>query len=413
MFDKAMLPKYICRPSYLERLRPYVDTPLIKVLTGQRRVGKSYILFQLIAELLDRVPAESIIYINKELHEFSALRTGEDLYGYIKSQLPDRGPAYVCIDEIQDIAGFEHALRSLLASRSCDMYCTGSNANLLSGELATYLAGRHMEIPIHSLSYAEFLEFHRLRDTPDAIQSYLRYGGMPYLSELVLEDSVVFEYLRNVYESILFRDVVAREKIRNVGFLESLTEYLADNVGSRMSANNISKYLKSQRVSIPVQTVITYLDALRKSFFVHRVQRSEIHGLRLFEMGEKYYFEDLGLRNVLRRQSRNADAGKLVENAVYLHLIQSGFDVHIGQDDGREIDFVCERAGRRIYVQASYVIGDAATAQREFGNLLRIRDNHPKYVVTMDQFIADPAPEGILHLRLNDFLLTTPEQFIP
>ncbi|MBV5327479.1 MAG: ATP-binding protein [Chlorobium sp.] len=194
--------------------------------------------------------------------------------------------------------------------------------------------------------------------------------------------------------------------------MESLAEYLADNVGSLMSANNISKYLKSQKVAMPVQTVITYLDALKKSFFVHRAVRSEIHGLKLFEIGEKYYFEDLGLRNVLRRQSGSADAGKLVENAVYLHLIQSGFDVHIGQDDGREIDFVCQSGGRRIYVQAAYVIGDAATAEREFGNLRRIRDNHPKYVVTMDQFIPDSAPEGIRHLRLNDFLLCTAEQLL-
>jgi len=265
-----------------------------------------------------------------------------------------RGPAYVFIDEIQDIDGFENALRSLLASRTCDMYCTGSNAHRLSGELATYLTGRHVKITFHSLSYTEFLPFHDLSDSPQALGSYLRYGGMPYLSATGLEEAVAFEYLKNVYESILFRDVVAREKIRNVGFLASLTAYLADNIGSLVSANNISKYLKSQKIAIPVQTFITYLEALRKSFFVHKAMRADIHGLKIFEVGEKYYFEDLGLRNVLHKYIRSVDAGKMLENAVYLHLIQCGFDVYIGVRRYARNRF-CLRSSRKKNVCSSGV----------------------------------------------------------
>jgi hypothetical protein len=237
------------------------------------------------------------------------------------------------------------------------------------------------------------------------MQKYLRFGGLPYLAAIGLSELTAFEYLENVQSSILLKDVVAREKIRNVAFLKTLLEYLADNVGNLFSANNISKYLKSQRIAMPVQTILNYLSALQNAFIVTGVSRTEVNGLKMFEIGEKYYFEDLGLRNATRGQSTPLEMGKLVENAVYLHLVQQGFSVHIGWLEGLEIDFVAEKAGTKIYVQASYLIVDETTATREFGNLLKIEDNFPKYVVSFDEVFENSGYKGIKHMRLNDFLL--------
>ncbi|HOX48866.1 MAG TPA: AAA family ATPase, partial [Spirochaetales bacterium] len=232
MIDKKAWPSFIPRPDYLERIKPFIGKGLIKVLTGQRRVGKSYILYQLMDEIATRNPEVGITYINKELHEFRDIRDGDDLHRFVSGRLKADTPNALFIDEIQEIKGFELALRSLLAEGRCDIYCTGSNADLLSGELATFLAGRHVEIRIHPLSFAEFLRFHNLQDSRESLALYLRLGGMPYLSAIGLDEAVAFEYLDNVHASILLRDVVAREKIRNVDFLETLLEYVADNVGN-------------------------------------------------------------------------------------------------------------------------------------------------------------------------------------
>jgi predicted AAA+ superfamily ATPase len=305
---------------------------------------------------------------------------------------------------VQEIEGFQFALRSLLAEHKCDITCTGSNANMLSGELATHLSGRYVAFDIHSLSFMEFLFFNQLENNQESLLKYLTLGGMPYLTSLGLNEHLSNEYLKNVYATILLKDVVARANIRNISFLESLVMYLSDNVGSLFSAANISKFLKSQRIKISPQLTINYLKALCNAFLVHKVSRSEIGGLKIFEIGEKYYFEDIGLRNAIRGFTQRSDLHKLMENAVYLYLIQSGFRVFVGKMDVSEIDFVAERDGRKLYVQVCLNLTDESTIKREFGNLLRIEDNYPKYVITYNDPIIGRDFKGIEHMNLNHFL---------
>jgi predicted AAA+ superfamily ATPase len=401
------VPKYIPRPLYIERIKPYIGSHIIKVITGQRRAGKSYIIYGLIDEIKKEKPKSHIIYINTELAEFWNLKNGVDLYEYIASRLQKKKNNYVFIDEIQEIEGFENALKSLFAEGCADLYITGSNSRLLSGELATYLSGRYIMFTIHSLSYMEFLTFHQQKKGHDSLNKYLRIGGMPYLASLGGDEKLSFEYLKNVYESILLRDVVFREKIRNVRFLENLSVYLADKTGSLFSASNISKYLKSQKIKIPVQTVITYLKALESSYLVHRVQRKEIGGLKIFEIGEKYYFEDLGLRNILARNDPISDRAKIMENAVYLSLMQQGYTLHVGKIDNGEVDFIAEKHNELIYVQVCWSMDNTDTWQRETGRLLEIKDNFPKYVVTMDKELAGQNYKGIRIELLENFLCKT------
>lgn len=397
--------KLIDRPTYTQRILPFVGKNIIKVLTGQRRVGKSYMLKQLCNHIEQTQPEANTIYINKEYEQFIALRTNEDLSAYVDERLVAGKANYLFVDEVQEISGFEHALRSLQAQELCDIFITGSNATMLSGELSTHLAGRYVEFQIHSLNYEEFLEFHTLQDTTDSLRKYLTFGGLPYLSNLVLDEDVAFEYLRNVYSTILLKDVVKREAIRNVEFLETLALYTADNVGNLFSANNISRYLKSQRVNISPLQVINYLRALQNAYIIHKVQRIDVNGLRKFEIGDKYYYEDLGLRNCHVGFNLGADISKLIENAVYLHLSQLGYDVFTGQQTGgKEIDFVARRKDAIVYVQATYLLADESTRQREFGNLQSIHDNYPKYVVSLDEWGSGSNVEGIRHLYLSDFL---------
>ncbi|MDR2096190.1 MAG: ATP-binding protein [Treponema sp.] len=405
---------YIPRNSYMERIRPYINSHIIKVLTGQRRAGKSYIIYQIIDEIQKTDRTANIVYINMEFAEFTHIKNDAALYEFVSSRFREGRINYVFIDEIQEIAGFEQAVRSLFAEEKWDIYCTGSNAYLLSGDLATYLAGRYVQIQIHPLAYAEFLVFHRLENTTAALRKYLRIGGMPYLASLLKSappdtadsrEALAFEYLKNLYESILLRDVVARENIRNVRFLENLAVYLADNTGSLFSASNISKYLKNQKINMPVQTVLNYLKALEKSFLVHKVQRADINGLKIFEIGEKYYFEDIGLRNVLTRNPLPLDIAKLVEQVVYLFLVQRGYTVYVGKNNDAEIDFACEKQGAKIYVQAAYRLSDEDTWRRESGGLEGIHDYFPKYVVTMDEDLPRQSPRGIRVTYLKDFLM--------
>jgi predicted AAA+ superfamily ATPase len=317
------------------------------------------------------------------------------------------GLNFLFVDEIQEVAGFQNALRSLLAEKKCDIYCTGSNANFLSGELATFLSGRYIEIHIHALGYREFLEFHKLENGQDALRKYLTFGGLPFLIHLELSKEQVFEYLRNVFSTILLKDVVAREKIRNISFLENLVSYLADNVGGLFSASNISNYLKSQHINMSPQVIINYLKWLTNAFFVHKVVRANVQGLKIFEIGEKYYFEDLGLRNEVGGYSELKDIHKLMENAIYLHLIQCGYKVYAGKLGVKEIDFVAENNGHRIYVQVSLTVQNEETRQREFDNLMLIGDNYPKYVVTLNDMLIGNDNKGIQHLNLIDFLYTS------
>ena len=397
--------KIISRPIYTERIKPFIGKGIIKVLTGQRRVGKSCILQQLIFDIQATNPNANIVFINLEYEEFRPIKTETDLFDYLKDKFYTEKENFLFIDEVQDIVGFEHVLRSLQSKNTCDIFVTGSNAKMLSSELSTYLAGRYIEFHIHSLNYSEFLIFHSLVDNNQSLMLYLTYGGLPYLSMLSLTDEYVFEYLRNVYSTILLRDVVQRENIRNVDFLETLLRYVADNVGNLFSASNISKYLKSQRTEINTNQVISYLRSLTNAYIINKVGRIDINGLKKFEIGEKYFFEDIGLRNCHLGFSLQRDIHKLIENAVFLHLKNLQYDVFVGKKDNFEIDFVGVKQGKRVYVQATYLLTDENTQKREFRNLSIIQDNYHKYVVSLDEFYRESDNEGIKHLHLREFLI--------
>ena len=394
----------IKREDYIKRVLPFVGKNLIKVFTGQRRVGKSYLLFQIMDYLLQLDSETAIIYINKEDIAFSDIRTAQDLHNYVLEQKSNKAKTYVFIDEIQDIENFETALRSLLLHEDLDLYCTGSNAKLFSGDIAGYLSGRAIEIVVYSLSYPEFLNFHALADSVTALELYLKYGGLPYLKNLELEDVIVFEYLKNIYNTIVYRDIINRFSVRNITFLEQLVLFLAGNIGSIFSAKKISDFLKSQRINIASNQVQVYSEYLSNAFLIHHVRRYDLIGKRIFETGEKYYFENLGIRNSLRGY-RVEDRSKIIENVVYNHLLFKGYCVQVGIIGPLEIDFVAERAGEKIYVQVALTINETQTMEREFGNLKKINDNFPKMVITLDAFSGN-THEGIVTLNLRQFLLT-------
>lgn len=391
------------RVHYLEKVRPFMGKNIIKVFTGQRRVGKSYLLYQLIRELKEKKPEGAILYINKEDLDFSFIKTGKDLNDYIVKNKSQSKPTYVFIDEIQDIEDFGKALRSLLLKKDLDLYCTGSNAELLSGDIAGHLSGRFVEIPVYSLSYGEFLDFHNIKDDPESLEKYLKYGGLPYLKHLPLENDIVFEYLKNIYSTIVYRDVINRYAIRNTVFLEQLVLFLAANTGSLFSAKKISDFLKSQKVKMAPNQVQTYLQYLRNAFLIHEVPRYDVVGKRIFEIGNKYYFENLGIRHGIYGY-RLEDKGKILENVVYNHLLFKGFTVRVGTMGAKEIDFVAEKNGETYYYQAAWSLHDPKTLEREFGNLKSIDDNYPKTVITMDQFTGNTM-NGIMAIDLQSFLI--------
>lgn len=401
---KMNIPKQITpRLDYMERVLPFVGKNLIKVFTGQRRVGKSYLMFQIMQYVQEQFPEGKILYINKEDLGFSNLRTATDLHDYVVSNRIDGTKTFVFIDEIQDVANFEAALRSLLLYEDLDIYCTGSNANLLSGDIAGHLSGRYIEITVYSLSYAEFLQFHTLKDNDTSLNLFLKYGGLPYIKHLPLEDAVVFEYLKNIYHTIVYRDIINRFSIRNTVFLEQLVQFLAAHTGSLFSAKKISDFLKSQRTNMAPNQVQTYVQYLVSAFLLHKVARYDLVGKRLFEIGDKFYFENLGIRNAIWGY-RIEDRGKIMENAVYNHLVFCGYLVKVGILGDKEIDFIAEKNGEKLYVQVALSLDAEKTMEREFGNLLAIEDNYPKMVVTMDAFDG-VSYQGIKALDLRRFLM--------
>lgn len=397
-----MIKRYIKRKIYINRIKPFINKDIIKVIVGQRRVGKSYLLFQIMDVIKKEDKSANIIYINKELNKFDQIKNYQDLLEYIKKEEDKKAKNYLFIDEIQDIDKFERALRSLKAEGKYDIYCTGSNADLLSSELATYLSGRYIEIKVFSLSYLEFLDFHKLENNQESLLKFIKYGGMPYLMNLKLDHEVVHGYLRSIYNTIILKDIVSRYKIRNVNFLDNLIEYLADNVGSLVSAKKISDFLKSQKIKISPNIVLDYLSFLVNAFFVFKVPRSDIKGKKIFEINDKYYFEDLGLRHSVMNYD-HADINKILENLVFSHLQVLGYQVTIGQLQDKEIDFVCEKHGKKIYIQTAYTI-TGANKEREFGNLLEIKNNYPKMVVSMDDIKGESEYKGIKHVNVIDFL---------
>ena len=394
----------IVRQSYIDKIEKQLGKETIIVLVGQRRVGKSYTL-KMIRDRKVSDENNNIIYIDKEKREFDDIQTYQDLNNYIGQHfLPDKHN-YILIDEIQDIKEFERSIRSYRTEPNTDIIITGSNARMLSNELSTLIGGRYKEIYIQSLSYNEFLEFQQLSDTDESLALYIQYGGLPGLAKIGLDEDDAREYQTDIYHTVLLKDVIMRNQIRNVPFLENLVRFLADNTGKLISANSIAKYMKSQGEPVTSTVIINYISFLCEAYILHKVNRYDIHGKRIFETNDKFYFEDNGIRNALAGGTREGDIEKVIENIIYQHLIRLGYQVYVGQLQAGEIDFVCTKPkGERIYVQASYVIADAATREREFGNLRLIKDNYPKYVISMTPLLTRNDDEGITHLHLRKFL---------
>ena len=394
----------IIRQSYIDKIERYLGKETIIVLVGQRRVGKSCMM-KMIRDRKMADDGNNIIYIDKEKREFDNIQTYQDLNDYIGLHFQSDKHNYILIDEIQDIKEFERSIRSYRTEPNTDIIITGSNARMLSNELSTLIGGRYKEIYIQSLSYKEFLEFHQLSDNDEALALYILYGGLPGLAKIGLEEDDAREYQMDIYHTVLLKDVIMRNQIRNVPFLENLVRFLADNTGKLISANSISKYMKSQGESIASAAITNYISFLCEAYILHKVNRYDIHGKRIFETNDKFYFEDNGIRNAIAGGTREGDIEKVIENIIYQHLIRLGYQVYVGQLQAGEIDFVCTKPGsERIYVQASYIIYDDATREREFGNLRAIKDNYPKYVISMTPLLTKNDDDGITHLHLRKFL---------
>lgn len=392
------------RPEYLKKIEKYLGKEMVIVLTGQRRVGKSCLLLML-RDRFAADPKNNVIFVDKEKLAFDFLRTYQDLNEYIQSRLAEGKRNFILIDEVQDIQGFEKVLRSFRTEPETEIIVTGSNAMMLSSELSTLIGGRYKEIYIQSLSYLEFLNFHGLEDSGESLRSYLSIGGMPALARYSADEAEALEYLRDIIGTVLLKDVLLRNNVRNVAFLENLSRFLADNSGKLISASSIAKYMKSQSENVTASVVLKYLDYLCDAFVIKKAERYDIHGKRIFESLAKFYFEDHGIRNALVGGSREGDWEKVIENVVYQHLVRLGFYVKVGQLRSAEIDFVCSRPdGERCYVQASYLIADEETRKREFGNLLLTGDNYPKYVISASPLVDRIDSEGVVHLGLRTFL---------
>lgn len=394
----------IIRQAYIDKIEKYLGKETIIVLVGQRRVGKSYMM-KTVRDQKASNPDNNIIYIDKEKREFDSIRNYQDLNQYIDEHFVASKHNYILIDEIQDITEFERSIRSFRTEPNTDIIITGSNAKMLSNELSTLIGGRYKEIYIQSLSYEEFLVFHQLPDNDDSLAKYIQYGGLPGLAKIGLEEDDAREYQMDIFHTVLLKDVIMRNRIRNVPFLENLVRFLADNTGKLISANSIAKYMKSQGESITSTVIINYISFLCEAYILHKVNRFDIHGKRIFETNDKFYFEDNGIRNALAGGTKEGDIEKVIENIIYQHLIRLGYQVYVGQLQAGEIDFVCTKPdGQRIYVQASYIIADIATREREFGNLRAINDNYPKYVISMTPLLTRNDDNGITHLHLRKFL---------
>ena len=401
---KSQKMEAINRQNYIDKIEKYLGKETIIVLVGQRRVGKSYML-KMICERKKQDANNNIIYIDKEKRAFDQIQTYQDLNAYIEERFSTDRHNYILIDEIQDIREFERSVRSYRTEPNTDIIITGSNARMLSTELSTLIGGRYKEIYIQSLSYNEFLEFHKLQNNDEALTQYIQYGGLPGLAKIGLDEDDAREYQMDIFHTVLLKDVIMRNKIRSVPFLENLVRFLADNTGKLISANSIAKYMRSQGETITSAVIINYISYLCDAYILHKVNRYDIHGKRIFETNDKFYFEDNGIRNAIAGGTREGDIEKVIENVIYQHLIRLGYKVYVGQLQVGEIDFVCTKTeGQRVYVQASYIIADEDTRKREFGNLRAINDNYPKYVISMTPLLTRNDDNGITHLSLRKFL---------
>lgn len=395
------------RQGYSERIERMFGKGMVVSLTGQRRVGKSCVMRR-IYEKYSQDSHNNVIYIDMEKTAFAGITNYKDLEAYVAERLDSSKDNYLFIDEVQEIKDFEKAILSLQSDESCQIMVTGSNAKMLSSELSTRLRGRYMGYHIHGLDYDEFIEFHNLQDSDESLSLFLQYGGLPQLRQLGLENTdLVDDYLENVINTIVLRDIIERENIRNVPLLRTLVRFIADNIGKQFSARSIVGFLKSQNTETSTNMVLNYLEYLCNAYIIYRIGRYNIHGKKILELGDSFYFEDLGLRNHLVGGNRRFDIEKVMENAVYRHLLRLGYTVYIGILHKAEIDFVAEKQGSTVYIQVSYMLASEETVEREFGNLRMIKDSHPKYVVSMDRMYGDTNVDGIRHLHLRDFLMRT------
>ena len=398
----------IKRESYMSRIRPFIGNELINVLTGIRRSGKSVMLNLIQEELIDRgIDPRQFVSLNFENMSNAHLCTATALHDEILQLAKEiGGKVYLFFDEIQEVADWEKCINSFRVELDCDLYITGSNAKLLSGELATYLAGRYVEFVIYPFSFGEFMELYRTvyPGTADrqCFNQYLTLGGMPYLSNLRYDEVASSQYLRDLFNSVELKDIVKRNNIRDVDMLERIIAYITTNIGTTFSSTAISKYLKSEGRSVSPETVLNYIKGCVDAFLFYPVKRQDLQGKKILTVNEKYYVADHGIREAVFGGNMK-DINLVLENIVYMELIRRGYSVTVGKVSEKEIDFVCEVRGRKLYVQVSYLLASQETIQREFGVFSSIRDNFPKYVVTMDEL--DMSRDGIKHCNIRDFLL--------
>lgn len=398
------------RELYIEKIKPFIDKDIIKVLTGIRRSGKSVMLKLIMEELKqNKIDEKQFININFENLINIELTTADKLHEYILKKASEiKKKCYIFLDEIQEVKDWEKCINSLRVNEEYDfdIYITGSNAKLLSGELSTYLAGRYIEFVIYPFSFKEFLEtlksIQQDVSTREAFQKYVKFGGMPFLYNLAFEEEASLQYLKDIYSSIILKDITQRNKIRDTDLLERVISYLIINVGNNFSATSISKFFKSENRKVSVETILNYIKAAEESFLIYKVSRDDLIGKKILNVNEKYYIADHGMREAILG-SNQRDINQIFENIIYLELLRKGYNVRVGKVDNLEVDFVCTKRNEKIYVQVAYLLASPETIEREFTSLEKIDDNYPKYVISMDEF--DMSRNGIIHINIIDFLM--------
>ena len=401
----------IKRENYINEIKKFMNKPIVKVITGMRRSGKSMILKLVSQELIESgVEKENIIEINFESLMFSELTEFKKLYTYIMEKAQElQGKIYIFLDEIQEVEHWEKAINSLMVDLNCDIYITGSNANLLSSELATYIAGRYVEIKVYPLSFKEYIEFAKVENPSQTLsneeyfEQYLKFGGLPAIHNFDYDRDTIYQYLEDIYNSVLLKDVIARNRIRDIELLERIVLYVLENIGNTFSAKNISDFLKSQGRKLSRETVYNYLKALESAYIISRVQRYDIKGKAILETQEKFYLTDLGLRHTKLGYRANDIAGYL-ENIIYLELLRRKYTVNIGKLGTKEIDFIGTLRDEKLYIQVTYLLASPETIEREFFPLKSVQDNYPKYVLSMDN-LEKYNIDGIVREKIIDFLL--------
>ncbi|MEA3424457.1 MAG: ATP-binding protein [Bacillota bacterium] len=394
----------IIRKIYLDKLINYRDTKVIKVITGIRRSGKSILLDQFYEYLIDSgIEERQIVKINFESIKYDAITDYKNLYEYVESKIIKNKKIYILLDEIQKVVEWEKALTSFQVDYDCDIYITGSNAYLLSSELATYLSGRYIEIHILPFSFREFVEIENEKQREKLFDLYLKQGGFPGLYEFSIVENAKKDYLEGIYNTIVVKDIIERSKVTDVDLMRRILRYLIDNTGNLVSANKISNFLKSSGRKTTTKTVIDYLTAFENAFILYKVKRYKIKGKQILNSPDKYYVVDLGLRRMIHG-FESFDIGRALENIVYLELVRRGYQIYVGADDNFEVDFIAMKEEEKVYYQVSLSIVDEKVKEREVKGLLSIKDNYKKVLLTMD-YSSNELIEGIEQINIVDFLL--------